>query len=94
MYRLALIILTGLAVIALAAPKAQAGVDIGLSLDEGGIKGFYLAIGDHYEVKEKEVVFVREQKIPDDELPVVFFLSRHSGVAPAIGSGAEMVATG
>lgn len=84
MCRLALIILAGFAVIALAAPKAQAGVDIGVSLDEDGIKGFYLAIGDHYEVKEKEVVFVREQKVPDDELPVVFFLSRHAGVAPAI----------
>ncbi|MEE8577728.1 MAG: hypothetical protein V3T31_10770 [candidate division Zixibacteria bacterium] len=63
---------------------ARAGVDIGLSLDSDGIKGFYLAIGDHYQVPEKEIVFVREKKFPDEEMPVVFFLARHANVTSQV----------
>jgi hypothetical protein len=64
-------------------PKARAGVDVGLSVDEDGIKGFYLAIGEHYRVPEREVIVVRERNVPDEELPVVFFLARHASVEPA-----------
>lgn len=59
-------------------------VNIGLSANEDGVKGFYLSIGNHYNVPEKEVVVVRERNVPDDELPVVFFLARHTGVAPSV----------
>ncbi|MEW5925212.1 MAG: hypothetical protein AB1746_14610 [Candidatus Zixiibacteriota bacterium] len=60
----------------------NAGVDIGLSLDKDGLNSFYLAIGDHYRVPEKEVVVVRERNIPDEELPVVFYLAARTGVSP------------
>lgn len=63
--------------------NARAEVNIGVKADESGITEFYLAIGDHYKAPEKEVVIVREKGIPDDDLPVVFFIARSAGV-PAI----------
>lgn len=66
----------------LIAGPATAGVDIGLSIDEDGIKGFYLAIGEHYTVPQKKIEVVRKQNIPDDELSVVFFLARHADCSP------------
>lgn len=68
----------------MASGSASAGVDIGLSIDKDGIKGFYLAIGDHYSVSEKVIVEVRQQKIPDEDLPVVFFLARNANVKPGV----------
>jgi len=64
--------------------SVSAGVDIGLSIDQDGVKGFYLAIGDHYGVAEKEIVIVRKQNVPDEELPVVFFIARHAEVKPTV----------
>ena len=87
MYRKSMIaLLAPLALLAafLIAPQAQAGVDIGLSIDEDGIRSFHLAIGEHFGVKEKAVVVVREKKIPDDDLPVVFFLAKHASVTPSV----------
>lgn len=60
----------------------QAGVDVGLSLDKDGLNGFYLAIGEHYRVPEKEVVVVRERNVSDEELPVVFYLAARTGASP------------
>jgi hypothetical protein len=63
-------------------PVAATDVNVGVSINEDGIKGFYLAIGEHYKVAEKEVVVVRERNIPDEELPVVFYLARRAEVSP------------
>lgn len=63
-------------------PTTNAGVDIGLSISDGEVKSFYLAIGDHYDVPEKQIMVVREHKIPDDQMPVIFFLARHAHVSP------------
>lgn len=62
--------------------NVRAEVNIGVKADESGIKEFYLAIGDHYKAPEKEVVIVREKGIPDDDLPVVFFIARSAGIPP------------
>ena len=67
-----------------AADKCRADIDVGLSIGEDGIKGFYLAIGEHFKVPEKEIVIVREKKIPDEDLPVVYFMARRSEVAPEV----------
>jgi len=64
--------------------SASADVNVGLSVNSDGQKSFYLAIGSHYNVPEKEVIIVREKKIPDEELPVVFFLARKTSVAPEL----------
>lgn len=66
-----------------AARVATAQIDVGLSLDNEGIRSFHLAIGEHYQVPEKEIIVIREKNVPDEELPVVFFLARKGGVAPA-----------
>jgi len=63
---------------------ACAEVNIGVKADESGIKEFYLAIGDHYRAPEKEVIIVKEKGIPDDDLPVVFFLAKRAGVSPGV----------
>ncbi len=60
----------------------HAGVDVGLSLDQDGLRSFYLAVGEHYRVPEKEVIVVRERNVSDEELPVVFYLTARTGVAP------------
>lgn len=71
-------------VLSLIAGPASAAVDIGLSIDKDGVKGFYLAIGEHYTVPQKKIEIVRKQNIPDDELSVVFFLARHADCSPDV----------
>ena len=67
-----------------ASNQCRADVDIGLSIGDGGIKGFYLAIGEHYKVPQKQIVVIRERKIPDEELAVVFFLAQRAEVAHGV----------
>lgn len=62
---------------------AYAGLDLGVSIGDEGIRGFYLSVGDYYRVPEREVIVVRERRIPDEEIPVVFFLASRARVAPA-----------
>jgi hypothetical protein len=64
--------------------SASAGIEIGLSADRDGINSFHLAIGEHVGVEQKIVVKARERKIPEEELPVVFFLARHASVSPSV----------
>lgn len=65
------------------AGTSKADLSVGLSIGDGGIKGFYLAIGEHYKVAEKDVIVLKKQKVPDEELPVVFYLSNRAYVTPA-----------
>ncbi|MBD3217513.1 MAG: hypothetical protein GF310_04495 [candidate division Zixibacteria bacterium] len=62
----------------------SADVDVGLSIGDDGLKSFYLAIGDHYRAPEKEIIIVRRSKIPEEEMPVVFFLARKVDVSPEV----------
>jgi hypothetical protein len=63
--------------------RAEASVDLGVSIGEEGLRGFYLAVGDYYRVPEREVVIVRDRHIPDEEIPVVFFLAQKAHVRPS-----------
>jgi hypothetical protein len=63
------------------ATRAQR-VDVGITADEDGLRSFHLAIGDYYRVPAPDVMAVRDHGIPDDELPVVFFLAARSKVSP------------
>ena len=59
-------------------------VDLGVSISDGRLRDFYLAIGDHYGVPPRQVVEVRERyRCPDEDLPVVYFLAARAHVAPA-----------
>lgn len=64
--------------------QSLADVDIGLSIGDEGLKSFYLAIGDYYQVPEKQIIIVRRQKIPEEEMPVVFFIARKAHVSPQV----------
>jgi hypothetical protein len=63
--------------------NSEARVDLGISIGDEGLRGFYLAVGDYYSVPEREVIIVRERHIPDEEIPVVFFIARMARVRPA-----------
>lgn len=56
--------------------------DVGISGGEKGIEGFHLSVGNYYDVPEREVVVVHERGIHDEELPVVFYLSKRAHVRP------------
>jgi hypothetical protein len=61
----------------------DAQVQFGISAGSGGVNSFYLAIGDYYRVPEREIVVVRERRIPDEEIPVVFFIASRAHVGSA-----------
>jgi hypothetical protein len=44
---------------------------------------FHVDVGVHFGVPQREVIVVREQRVPDYEIPVVFLIARHARVAPA-----------
>jgi hypothetical protein len=41
---------------------------------------FHVAVANYYRVPEREVIVIRERRIPDHEIPVAFFIARHAGV--------------
>jgi len=63
--------------------SSEAAVDLGVSIGDEGLRGFYLAVGDYYRVPEREVIVVKERHIPDEEIPVVFFIAQRARVRPA-----------
>src|SRR5215510_2758060 len=63
---------------------ASAQVSAGVSINSGH-NSFYFAVGDYYGVPESRVVYVRDHyRIPDEELPVVFFLASRAHVDPQV----------
>jgi len=59
-------------------------VDLGVSVSDGRLRSFYLAIGDHYHVPPPQIVQIRDRyRLPEDELPVVFFLATRARVEPS-----------
>jgi hypothetical protein len=77
-----LVFLAGLGLMAPAVvPSAQ--VDLGISVSDGRLRSFYLAIGDHYRVDPRAVLDIRTRyRLLDEELPVVFFLAARAQVSP------------
>ncbi len=71
--------------LALAAPTANStDVRAGISLSNDGVNGFYLTIGETYQVPQKEIVVIRDRHIPDEHLSVVFFIAGRAKVAPGL----------
>ena len=44
---------------------------------------FHVAVANYYRVPEREVIVIRERRIPDHEIPVALFIARHAGVTPS-----------
>ena len=60
-----------------------AQVNLGLSVGEEGLRSFHLGIGEYFRVPEREVIIIRERRIPEQEIPVVFLIAQRARVAPA-----------
>src|SRR4030042_2442417 len=56
--------------------------NLGVSIGNEGLRGFHFSVGEYYRVPETEVVVVRKRGIPDEELPVIFYLATRARVAP------------
>lgn len=63
--------------------RARAQVDIGMSIGQEGLKGFYLGVGEYFRVPQREVIIIRERHIPVEEIPVVLLIAQRARVAPA-----------
>lgn len=77
--------LFGLLVLSLAGSpsRAHAQVNLGVSIGEEGVRGFYLGVGEYFRVPQREVIIIRERRIPEEEIPVVFFIAQRARVEPA-----------
>jgi hypothetical protein len=56
---------------------------LGFSLEDEGLQGFHLSIGEYFRVPRKEVLRVRDRIHDEDELAVIFFIAKHAHVKPA-----------
>jgi hypothetical protein len=61
-----------------------AAIPILLAAASSAAADFHVDVGIHFGVPQREVIVVREQRVPDYELPVVFLMARHARVAPAV----------
>ena len=62
--------------------RAHGQAQFGIDIRDGQLQNFYFAIGDYYGVPRQQITMVQEYGIPQDEIPVVFFISQHSGYEP------------
>jgi hypothetical protein len=64
------------------ASAAFSQAQMGFSVSNGNLQSFYFAVGGYYHVPGRQVVVVHDYGIPDEELPVVFFIAHHSHYGP------------
>ncbi len=59
-------------------------VDFGVSVADGELRNFYLAVSSHYHVPGEEVVAMKERyRFRNEELPVVYYLAARARVKPS-----------
>lgn len=61
---------------------AEAQLNMGISVGDNGLEGFYMAMGDYYHVPQREVIVIKERHIPDEEIPVVLYIAQMARVRP------------
>lgn len=65
-------------------PAQDTQVDIGISIADGELQSFYLAVSNHYRIPGKELVAVKERyRLRNEELPVVYHLAARAHVKPS-----------
>ena len=62
----------------------DAGVNVNINLGSTESANYYRSLANYHRVSEKDVYFVRKKGIPDQELPVIFYLASLAGVAPSL----------
>ncbi|HLG53725.1 MAG TPA: hypothetical protein VI485_00250 [Vicinamibacterales bacterium] len=65
---------------ALAVERASAQTAVNVSAHIGS---FHLAVANYYHVPEREVVVIKKQRIPDEEIPVALFIAQRAVVSSA-----------
>jgi len=73
---------TAVIILAVAVINVRADVRFGISADDSGLNGFYMSVSEYNRVPHRDVIAVRNHGIPDEELPVVFFLASKANVRP------------
>lgn len=73
-----------MAILGFSAVSLQAQVQAGAAFSGDGLRSFYFAVGNYYQVPEREVVVVQQQALPPEEVPVVFYVAQCARVAPAM----------
>lgn len=63
---------------------AQTNINTRISIGPEGLKSFYFSISEYYQIPESQVVIIQKRKIPDEELPVVFFIAGKTKVKPEV----------
>ena len=66
------------------ARTVNADVSLGVSISDGELKSFHLAVGDFYDVPQEQVHMVRSKSVGDEELAVVFFFAQRAQVNPEV----------
>ena len=61
-----------------------AGVNVNINLGGSESANYYRSIARYNNVSDQDVYFVRQRGIPDEELPVIFYLASLAAVAPSI----------
>ena len=59
-------------------------VDLSISVADGELRSFYLAVSYHYGITAEDVVAVKERhRFSNEELPVVYYLAARARVKPS-----------
>lgn len=78
------IFLTALSLIPVTVPAQETKVDLGISVADGEVRSFYLAVSSHYRIPREEVVAIKERyRFQNEELPVVYYLAARARVKPS-----------
>ena len=62
----------------------DAGVNVNINLGSTESANYYRSIARYNNVSDQDVYFVRKKGVPDEELPVIFYLASLAGVAPSL----------
>lgn len=79
-YPILIAVLLGLVI--WAGSSTRADVNVGVSIGDGGLKGFYLEIGEFFKAPAADVRYVRDERFSDDEIAVVLYISQRTGIRP------------
>jgi hypothetical protein len=63
---------------------ADIAVGVGVTIGDSGPSDFHLAVCEHYHVHHDKILVIQHRHIPDEHIPVVFFLAEHARVAPEV----------
>jgi hypothetical protein len=73
-----------LASLGFSAVSMAAQADAGAVFSGDGLRSFFFAVGNYYNVPERDVAVIHDRAISPDDIPVVFYVAQRAHVAPAV----------